>query len=810
MRGAARAARLGAMAATGTATGTGPAHKRPHPEPAARIGTHDGTFHCDEALACFLLRLLPRYRDAEIVRTRDPQLLAACDVLVDVGGEYDPGRHRYDHHQRSFAESMRSLRPDKPWSTKLSSAGLVYGHFGPQILAALLGQPEHGPVVTALFDKLYENFVEEIDAMDNGIAPAAGEPRYALSTTLSARVGHLNPRWNDPDQDTEVGTAPMAPGDLLHRDVLLGGGDTRLGDTLLGDRDILLWDTLPRDTLLGDRDILLGDLLPRDVLLGDRDILLWDTLLGDLLPRDTLLGDGDTRLGDILPRDILPRDTLPRDTLLGDALPGVAADPRVPRRASGGPWSWWAASSWSGWTSTTGPGCRRGRWWKRPSGTASRYHRAGPGQICNLGQNWGVGRSNPLGRNLLGGPWYPTSCTPVGGHSELSGHGARGGFGGPPRVPSVSPACPPAGGRQRAGPGAAPGRLSLAGARLPAGAGAGAAPAAAARAVPGPGRAVAGAERPHSPPQLPEPVRPLPWPCHAPPCAGVALKPCVPPGLGWLSSPVSPTGSLRWGLSRALCPPQAPRAGVALKPCVPHRLPGLGSLSSPVSPPGWGLSQALCPPQAPWAGVSLKPCVPHRLPGLGWLSSPVSPTGSPGWGLSQALCPPQAPPARGLAGAAGRGAVRAGRDPRLRLRPRQRLHRGAPDPGGGPADGPEGAGARGGHREHMSPLPSGNPDPSLGSRGRAGTVPARIPDLRGICCAGGGQPLPGVSEHPPPCRMGASPARDVWAPFPGSLTLFLPCPSTSKNQCGPSGFAVEGSGGGCVRHWGVAVTRGAI
>ncbi|NXX67468.1 MYG1 protein, partial [Spizella passerina] len=53
--------------------------------------------------------------------------------------------------------------------------------------------------------QLYENFVEEIDAMDNGIAPAAGEPRYALSTTLSARVGHLNPRWNDPDQDTEAG-----------------------------------------------------------------------------------------------------------------------------------------------------------------------------------------------------------------------------------------------------------------------------------------------------------------------------------------------------------------------------------------------------------------------------------------------------------------------------------------------------------------------------------------------------------------------------------------------------------------------------
>uniref|UniRef100_A0A8D0FU05 MYG1 exonuclease n=1 Tax=Strix occidentalis caurina TaxID=311401 RepID=A0A8D0FU05_STROC len=52
---------------------------------------------------------------------------------------------------------------------------------------------------------LYENFVEEIDAIDNGIAQAEGEPRYALTTTLSARVAHLNPCWNDPDQDTEAG-----------------------------------------------------------------------------------------------------------------------------------------------------------------------------------------------------------------------------------------------------------------------------------------------------------------------------------------------------------------------------------------------------------------------------------------------------------------------------------------------------------------------------------------------------------------------------------------------------------------------------
>ncbi len=46
-----------------------------------KIGTHDGKFHCDEALACAMLKFLPEFRDAVIVRSRDPLALAACDVV---------------------------------------------------------------------------------------------------------------------------------------------------------------------------------------------------------------------------------------------------------------------------------------------------------------------------------------------------------------------------------------------------------------------------------------------------------------------------------------------------------------------------------------------------------------------------------------------------------------------------------------------------------------------------------------------------------------------------------------------------------
>ncbi|KAG7281780.1 hypothetical protein CRUP_037061 [Coryphaenoides rupestris] len=125
------------------------------------IGTHNGTFHCDEVLACFMLRQLPEYKDAEIIRTRDPKELAKCDIVVDVGGEFDPKKHRYDHHQRAFGESFQSLHPEKPWVTKLSSAGLVYLHFGRQLLTQLTALGEGDRQLEVLFDKLYVNFVEE-------------------------------------------------------------------------------------------------------------------------------------------------------------------------------------------------------------------------------------------------------------------------------------------------------------------------------------------------------------------------------------------------------------------------------------------------------------------------------------------------------------------------------------------------------------------------------------------------------------------------------------------------------------------------
>lgn len=76
------------------------------------IGTHDGIFHCDEVLACFMLQQLPHYANASVTRTRDDKVLAQCDIVVDVGAVFDSEKHRFDHHQASFKETLNSLRPE--------------------------------------------------------------------------------------------------------------------------------------------------------------------------------------------------------------------------------------------------------------------------------------------------------------------------------------------------------------------------------------------------------------------------------------------------------------------------------------------------------------------------------------------------------------------------------------------------------------------------------------------------------------------------------------------------------------------------
>lgn len=129
---------------------------------------------------------------------------------MDVGGEYSPQTNRYDHHQRTFNATFPSR------TTKLSSAGLVYLHFGKEIIARHTKLTAESETVTLLWEKLYTAFVEALDAQDNGISvydPAETkdlEKRFHDGgVSLGSLVGDLNHDYSD-DEDSSS-SAPKKP-----------------------------------------------------------------------------------------------------------------------------------------------------------------------------------------------------------------------------------------------------------------------------------------------------------------------------------------------------------------------------------------------------------------------------------------------------------------------------------------------------------------------------------------------------------------------------------------------------------------------
>ena len=96
----------------------------------------------------------------------------------------------------------------------MSSAGLIYKHFGKDIIRHLYSlnqlddfKPDSKVIddhlLDMLYHRIYKGFIEHVDAIDNGIAVADAPLKYHISTTLSNRVGHFNPSWNQP-QSSEL------------------------------------------------------------------------------------------------------------------------------------------------------------------------------------------------------------------------------------------------------------------------------------------------------------------------------------------------------------------------------------------------------------------------------------------------------------------------------------------------------------------------------------------------------------------------------------------------------------------------------
>jgi len=171
-----------------------------------KVATHSGMFHADEAMACAILQRVYR-GDMEIVRTRDKSEIDRADIVVDVGGTYNPESNRYDHHKND----PKLIRPNgEPYS----SAGLIWKHFGKGTIRLI--QPDmNEDQIRRIWERIDTNLIRGIDAMDN---KTDGINSKIPTLQFSAFISSLNSTWmEDKSSDVEFNRAVRLSGLALER-----------------------------------------------------------------------------------------------------------------------------------------------------------------------------------------------------------------------------------------------------------------------------------------------------------------------------------------------------------------------------------------------------------------------------------------------------------------------------------------------------------------------------------------------------------------------------------------------------------------
>ena len=137
------------------------------------IVTHNGNFHADDVFSIAALKhIFPMFK---LIRTRDSELIAKGDVVIDVGGEYNPDAGRFDHHQRGGAGERENGIP-------FSSFGLIWQKYG---LAICQGDQ-------AVANSVDAGLVSTIDAVDCGHVEGV-----AKGISLSQTISMFNPTWEE-------------------------------------------------------------------------------------------------------------------------------------------------------------------------------------------------------------------------------------------------------------------------------------------------------------------------------------------------------------------------------------------------------------------------------------------------------------------------------------------------------------------------------------------------------------------------------------------------------------------------------------
>ncbi|PKG80685.1 metal-dependent hydrolase [Colwellia sp. 75C3] len=137
------------------------------------IATHNGNFHADDVFSIAALKNI--FPSIELIRTRNLELIAKADIVIDVGGEYDSDAGRFDHHQRGGAGERENGIP-------YSSFGLIWQKYGLEICQG--NQEVANSVDTGL--------VSTIDAIDCGHVEGVSQ-----GISLSQTISMFNPTWQE-------------------------------------------------------------------------------------------------------------------------------------------------------------------------------------------------------------------------------------------------------------------------------------------------------------------------------------------------------------------------------------------------------------------------------------------------------------------------------------------------------------------------------------------------------------------------------------------------------------------------------------
>jgi uncharacterized UPF0160 family protein len=137
------------------------------------IATHNGNFHADDVFSVAALKcVIPAFN---LIRTRDLEVIAKADIVLDVGGIYDPETGRFDHHQRGGAGERENGIP-------YSSFGLIWQKYGLEICG---GNQD-------IANSVDSGLVSTIDAVDCGHVEGVSK-----GISLSQTISMFNPTWQE-------------------------------------------------------------------------------------------------------------------------------------------------------------------------------------------------------------------------------------------------------------------------------------------------------------------------------------------------------------------------------------------------------------------------------------------------------------------------------------------------------------------------------------------------------------------------------------------------------------------------------------